>query len=125
MARPVPPDTDAAPQGESPRKSLKLANGTVLTLTASGSDADVLNLDLALEAAKRSAERPLRTTDVRPLVGESPAIKELLHLVDRVKATNVAVLITGENGTGKEVVARLIHTGSPRAKGPFVAVNCS
>jgi transcriptional regulator with GAF, ATPase, and Fis domain/Tfp pilus assembly protein PilF len=58
------------------------------------------------------------------LVGTSGAMRKLYALVDRVKATDVPVLITGESGTGKEVVARAIHAGGERAKRPFLGVNC-
>ncbi|MEA3246920.1 MAG: sigma-54 dependent transcriptional regulator, partial [Gemmatimonadota bacterium] len=59
------------------------------------------------------------------MVGNSPAIRDLLVQITRVAATPARVLITGENGTGKELVARGLHRGSPRAKKPFVEVNCA
>ena len=59
------------------------------------------------------------------IVGRSFAIRSLIDRIDKVAATPARVLITGENGTGKELVARAIHTGSPRAKAPFVEVNCA
>ncbi len=52
-------------------------------------------------------------------------LREVLALVDRVAAANVPVLVTGESGTGKELVARRLHKSSPRATGPFVAVNAA
>jgi formate hydrogenlyase transcriptional activator len=58
------------------------------------------------------------------IVGESPALKEVLRLVGLVASSAATVLITGETGTGKELVARAIHERSPRRQGPFVAVNC-
>ena len=58
-------------------------------------------------------------------VTQDPATKELLDLVDRVAARDIAVLVTGESGTGKELIARRLHARSPRAKGPFVAVNAA
>jgi two-component system, NtrC family, response regulator PilR len=60
-----------------------------------------------------------------PLIGTSPAIREMWALIDKVASARSTVLITGESGTGKEVVARTIHRRSPRASAPFVAVNCA
>ncbi len=59
------------------------------------------------------------------MVGHSPAILALRELVARVAPTEGWVMITGENGTGKELVARALHEGSSRASGPFVDVNCA
>jgi len=59
------------------------------------------------------------------LVGESPAICRLRRLIAEVAPTDVTVLVRGETGTGKEVVARAIHAASKRPEGPFVAVNCA
>jgi two-component system nitrogen regulation response regulator NtrX len=59
------------------------------------------------------------------LVGDSPAMQRLRQLIATAGPTNSRVLISGENGTGKELVARAIHQQSPRADRPFVAVNCA
>ena len=59
------------------------------------------------------------------IAGEGPAIGELLQRIEKVAPTNARVLIVGENGSGKELVARAIHAGSPRAEQPFVEVNCA
>jgi Nif-specific regulatory protein len=59
------------------------------------------------------------------MIGESPAIKEILDQVSRVAPTNATVLIRGESGSGKELVARAIHYSSPRKAGPFVCLNCA
>ncbi|MFW5821915.1 MAG: sigma-54-dependent transcriptional regulator, partial [Tangfeifania sp.] len=59
------------------------------------------------------------------IVGESKAIKNVIQMADRVAPTDARVLITGANGTGKELVARRIHDHSNRASGPFVEVNCA
>ncbi len=58
------------------------------------------------------------------IVGNSPALKQVIEKVRQVAATDVTVLIEGESGTGKELVANLIHESSPRADRPFVKVNC-
>jgi len=58
------------------------------------------------------------------IVGESPALKQVLAQIQRVAKTDVTVLISGESGTGKELIAKTLHENSPRAEKPFVAVNC-
>jgi DNA-binding NtrC family response regulator len=58
------------------------------------------------------------------LVGTSEVMKRLFHRIRQVAATDFTALITGETGTGKELVARAIHESSPRARGPFVVVDC-
>jgi two-component system nitrogen regulation response regulator GlnG len=57
------------------------------------------------------------------LLGESPAMQEVFRTIGRLSRSDISVLITGETGSGKEVVARVLHQHSPRAKGPFVAIN--
>ncbi len=59
------------------------------------------------------------------MVGESPAINQIKELIERVAPTDARVLITGNNGTGKELVARWIHEKSVRNSAPFVEVNCA
>jgi DNA-binding NtrC family response regulator len=59
------------------------------------------------------------------IVGQSPALRRVLDLARSVAPSPTTVLITGESGTGKELIARAIHRWSPRAEGPFVAVNCA
>ncbi len=62
---------------------------------------------------------------VQSLVGQSPAMVEVYKLVARVARLDTTVLVQGETGTGKELVARAIHYASPRADGPFVVVDCT
>ncbi len=57
------------------------------------------------------------------LVGESPAMQDVFRTIGRLSRSEMSVLITGQSGTGKELVARALHENSPRASGPFVAVN--
>jgi two-component system, NtrC family, nitrogen regulation response regulator NtrX len=59
------------------------------------------------------------------IVGRSFALRQVLDRVEKVAPTDARVLITGENGTGKELIARAVHRLSPRADGPFVEVNCA
>ena len=58
------------------------------------------------------------------LVGTSAAMRKLYALIERVRDTDVPLLVTGESGTGKEMVARAVHVAGPRAKQPFLGVNC-
>ncbi|MDD5570406.1 MAG: sigma-54 dependent transcriptional regulator [Bacteroidales bacterium] len=59
------------------------------------------------------------------IIGKSPAIAKILEMIDKVAPTDARVLITGDNGTGKELVARWLHEKSNRANGQFVEVNCA
>lgn len=59
------------------------------------------------------------------MIGESEVMKEIYEMIDRVAPTHARVLITGDNGTGKELVARQLHEKSQRSKGPFIEVNCA
>ena len=58
-------------------------------------------------------------------IGSAPSVLEIFRIVSKVASTNATVLILGESGTGKELVAEAIHAASPRARGPFVKVNCA
>ncbi len=58
------------------------------------------------------------------MVGRSPAIKAVARTIDRIAPTDVSVLVVGPSGAGKELVARAVHTDSPRSDRPFVAINC-
>jgi Nif-specific regulatory protein len=69
--------------------------------------------------------RPSPRPPANGIVGESLAIRETLGLVERAQTSAATVLLTGETGTGKEVLARAIHAGSTRRRGAFVAVNCA
>jgi len=59
------------------------------------------------------------------IVGESKALKSVIEMTDRVASTDARVLITGANGSGKELIARRIHEQSHRSSGPFIEVNCA
>ncbi len=66
-----------------------------------------------------------KDSKVPPLIGQSPAIMRIWDIIDKVAATDARVLITGSNGTGKELVARWLHEKSTRSKMPFIEVNCA
>ena len=85
----------------------------------------------ALEVARRMRE-PAVIAETTPdpdvdgaIVGSCPAMREVYKAIGRVAAQDVPVLITGESGTGKELVARAIYQHGPRAKAPFLALNCA
>jgi len=66
-----------------------------------------------------------KASKTRDIIGESPAIKNIMDTIDKVAPTDARVLITGENGTGKELVARWVHEKSLRGKNPLIEVNCA
>ena len=79
-----------------------------------------------LEAENAALRTVLRQTPwAEDIVGNAPAIKHTLDAIEPVAETDATVLITGETGTGKELVARAIHRRSARAQGPLIKVNCS
>ncbi len=79
---------------------------------------------LRREVARLRSEvaRPYRFENI---IGKSPPMQDVFALIRRLSASSANVLITGESGTGKELVARALHFHSPRAKKPFVAINCA
>lgn len=87
------------------------------------------DVDAVVSLVRRAALRRSTEPAVEPLiqftglVGEAPAMQELFRAIGRLAASQITVLVTGESGTGKELVARALHQSSPRANGPFVAVN--
>lgn len=91
-------------------------------------DAPAHELNAALSAAVMPGRAPLRQPAQgwrETLVGDSPPMLELVEFIHLVGPRRCTVLITGETGTGKEVVARALHLASPRAAMPFVALNCA
>lgn len=93
------------------------------------------DLNRLLLTVKNALEKSSLVTETKTLkkklskkyemVGESPALVDVIEMMDKVGPTDARVLITGPNGTGKELVARGIHERSNRAKAPFVEVNCA
>jgi transcriptional regulator with PAS, ATPase and Fis domain len=81
---------------------------------------------LVLEAARgRTASRTRPADDAAPLIGSTAAMQDLRNRIERVALTDFTILIEGESGVGKELVARQVHELSRRHRGPFVAVNCA
>jgi len=86
----------------------------------------LITMQRALEMARlREETERLRQEGLTPIIGESRAMKRLFEQVRKVAPSNAKVLIMGENGTGKELVARAIHEASPRREGPYVKLNCA
>jgi len=88
------------------------------------------DLGKAVELIRRAVEESRREefTETQPLqapemLGQAPAMQDVFRAIGRLSQSNVTVLITGESGSGKELVARALHKHSPRASGPFVAIN--
>jgi len=78
-----------------------------------------------VRAEQEARELRAETGFFDELIGESRAMRELREQVSRAARANAGVLVTGERGTGKELVARAIHRASPRAKGPYEKLNCA
>ena len=91
---------------------------------------DYLAKPVALEQLRALVKQALKVPE-KPsapssyqLLGESPAIMQVRQMIDRLSKSQAPVFITGESGSGKELAARMIHLGGPRAEQPFVPVNC-
>ncbi|MFN2342874.1 MAG: sigma-54-dependent transcriptional regulator [Desulfonatronovibrio sp.] len=79
----------------------------------------------SLRRENRNLRLSTKSPQIKKISGKSKAVNELRQIIDQVAPTEAWVLITGENGTGKEIVARSIHMGSKRADQALVAVNCA
>ena len=85
---------------------------------------NVLEREALVETTKVLTKK-VHTSQSHQMVGESEGIQTIQHMVQTVAPTNARVLVTGANGSGKELVARQVHDHSGRASGPFVEVNCA
>ena len=91
----------------------------------------LLLVDRALAQRRLLAENILMKEELAArrgapaIIGEAPALKRVIATLHRAAATDTTVLLLGESGTGKELFARTLHALSPRAEGPFVAINCA
>ncbi|MCY4755541.1 nitrogen regulation protein NR(I) [Pelomonas aquatica] len=77
----------------------------------------------AQEESQREAGEQEAAAQVPEMLGQAPAMQDVFRAIGRLSQSNVTVLITGESGSGKELVARALHKHSPRGEGPFVAIN--
>src|SRR5688572_10873627 len=96
---------------------------TVFTSQASLIVANAMLLNELRVDNRRLSDR-LEATRFGEIVGTSPPMQQVFRKVEKIAATDISVLITGETGTGKELIAREIHTRSPRTGKPFVTINC-
>ena len=89
------------------------------------------DIDRAVELIHRAVDESMRgahaadpsLADAPEMLGQAPAMQDMFRAIGRLSHSSATVLITGESGTGKELVARALHRHSPRAGGPFIALN--
>ena len=114
---------------ENHERAEELARANVELAAAHGKLSEILGRRTEQLAASRRDLKEMRAElrghfGYAGLVGTSGAMRKLYALIERIKDTDVPVLITGESGTGKEVVAKAVHASGARAKGAFLGVNC-
>jgi len=120
---------DAHPSVAMARRCLQSGVGDYLEIERAEAALEESLARLIAAARRRDAEEVLRRAVERPysfegFLGESPAMRAVYTVIERVAASSVDVLVTGETGTGKELVARALHQRSRRAAAPFVPVDC-
>jgi transcriptional regulator with GAF, ATPase, and Fis domain len=98
----------------------------VLTIFASQASLLIRNALLVneLQIDNKSLQERIERMRFGEILGASPVMQDVFRKVQKVAGTDISVLVTGETGTGKELIARELHNRSPRAKGPFVSINC-
>jgi transcriptional regulator with GAF, ATPase, and Fis domain len=77
-----------------------------------------------LRADKKALQERLEEQAYGDIIGSCDAMRDIFRKIDKIAVTDISILVTGETGTGKELIAREIHRRSPRKNGPFVAINC-
>ncbi len=120
---------DSQPSVERARACLQAGAGDYLDIARAETDLEDSLVRLLAISRRVAAEEVLRRVVERPysfdeFLGESPPMRAVYSMIDRVAASNVDVLVTGETGTGKELVARSLHRRSRREAGPFVPIDC-
>jgi len=120
---------DPKPNVDTARACLQAGAGDYLDIARVETDLEDSLVRLLTAARHKAAEELLRRAVERPytfddFLGESPAMRQVYSIIDRIAVSSVDVLVTGETGTGKELVARAIHKRSRRSTGPFVPVDC-
>jgi two-component system response regulator HydG len=120
---------DPQPSVDRARACLQAGAGDYLDIRRVEADLEEALARLLSVSRRRAAEEVLRRAVERPysfddFLGESPAMRQVYSIIERVASSSVDVLVTGETGTGKELVARSTHVRSRRGAGPFVPVDC-
>ncbi|MDA7938463.1 sigma-54 dependent transcriptional regulator [Pirellulales bacterium] len=108
---------------------LRHGAATYLPLESVDHDLEEILIETLTQSRQRATEQTLRRAIERPysfedFLGESPPMKAVYSLIERIATRSVDILITGETGTGKELVARAVHRRSRRAAAPFVPIDC-
>jgi transcriptional regulator with GAF, ATPase, and Fis domain len=98
----------------------------ILTIFAAQASLLIRNALLVneLQLDNRSLQERIERMRFGEILGSAPSMQEVFRKVQKVAGTDITVLVTGETGTGKELIARELHNRSPRAKGPFISINC-
>jgi len=118
----------AAPQSSEDSVIAALRAGVTDYLKMPVSAAELVSsVEAGLDSAHQAERRPrlCSAPDLGRMIGRSPAVEHLRRTLPRVALANSNVLITGETGTGKELIAQLVHALSPRRQGPLVCLNCA
>ena len=110
-------------------RAANLFTGRELLLMTSFCSTAALLIERALEldelrAEKRELQSKLEEQAYGEIIGSCDAMKDIFRKIDKVAGTDISIMVTGETGTGKELIARELHRRSPRRNGAFVAINC-